>query len=166
MYSTIPDSVDDLTLCLSKCLTQLLCSNQVTCYLPWAPCWVKMSDGIGIQTASVSVFVLELEDWHQSNTLIVEFLSPTFCTVRPQTPGLTLLGWTALLRFSIHLSLSDEDRQEKHLLPVEVVTWNPEKHNTVTTVPLSNRCRIQDIHRLKRGNTLLSYNQCILIYEY
>jgi hypothetical protein len=81
-----------------------------------------MSDGIGIQKASVSVFVLEQEDWNQSNTLIVEFLLATFCTIRPQTPGLTLLGWTALLRFSIHLSLSDEDRQEKHLLPVEVVT--------------------------------------------
>lgn len=35
----------------------------------------------------------------------------------------TLLGCTALLRFSIHLSLSAEDRQEKHLLPKEVVTY-------------------------------------------
>lgn len=36
---------------------------------------------------------------------------------------LTLLGCTALLRFSIHLSLSADERQEKHLLPVEVVTY-------------------------------------------
>ena len=36
---------------------------------------------------------------------------------------LTLLGCTALLRFSIHLSLSAEERQEKHLLPEEVVTY-------------------------------------------
>lgn len=35
----------------------------------------------------------------------------------------TLLGCTALLRFSIHLSLSAAERQEKHLLPVEVVTY-------------------------------------------
>lgn len=34
----------------------------------------------------------------------------------------TLLGCTALLRFSIHLSLSADERQEKHLLPEEVVT--------------------------------------------
>lgn len=36
---------------------------------------------------------------------------------------LTLFGCTALLRFSIHLSLSADERQEKHLLPVEVVTY-------------------------------------------
>lgn len=34
----------------------------------------------------------------------------------------TLLGCTARLRFSIHLSLSAADRQEKHLLPDDVVT--------------------------------------------
>lgn len=36
----------------------------------------------------------------------------------------TLLGCTARLKFSIHLSLSAADRHEKHLLPVEVVTCN------------------------------------------
>lgn len=35
----------------------------------------------------------------------------------------TLLGWMARRRFSIHLSLSAAERQEKHLLPVEVLTW-------------------------------------------
>lgn len=35
---------------------------------------------------------------------------------------LTLFGCTALLRFSIHLSLSADERQEKHLLPEDVVT--------------------------------------------
>lgn len=36
---------------------------------------------------------------------------------------LSLLGWTARLRFSIHLSRSAAERQEKHLVPVDVVTW-------------------------------------------
>lgn len=36
---------------------------------------------------------------------------------------ITLLGWMARRRFSIHLSLSAAERQEKHLLPVEVLTW-------------------------------------------
>ena len=40
---------------------------------------------------------------------------------------LTLLGCTARLRFSIHLSLSADERQEKHLLPVEVVTYRRER---------------------------------------
>lgn len=39
----------------------------------------------------------------------------------------TLLGCTALLRFSIHLSLSADERQEKHLVPVEVVTYRRDK---------------------------------------
>lgn len=41
----------------------------------------------------------------------------------------TLLGCTALLRFSIHLSLSADERQEKHLLPEEVVTYRKEQRN-------------------------------------
>lgn len=36
---------------------------------------------------------------------------------------LTLLGWIVLLRFSIHLSLSEAEVQLKHLLPPEYVTW-------------------------------------------
>lgn len=43
-----------------------------------------------------------------------------------QISTLTLLGCTALLRFSIHLSLSADERQEKHLLPEEVVTYRRE----------------------------------------
>lgn len=43
-----------------------------------------------------------------------------------QISTLTLLGCTALLRFSIHLSLSADERQEKHLLPEEVVTYRGE----------------------------------------
>lgn len=35
---------------------------------------------------------------------------------------LSLLGWTALRRFSIHLSLSAAERHEKHFEPVDVVT--------------------------------------------
>lgn len=44
----------------------------------------------------------------------------------------TLLGCTALLRFSIHLSRSADERQEKHLLPEEVVTCGREASGTVT----------------------------------
>lgn len=36
---------------------------------------------------------------------------------------LTLLGLTALCRFSIHLSLSAAERHAKHLVPDAVVTW-------------------------------------------
>lgn len=36
--------------------------------------------------------------------------------------SLTLLGWMVLFRFSIHLSLSEEEVQLKHLLPPEYVT--------------------------------------------
>lgn len=35
----------------------------------------------------------------------------------------TLLGLTARCRFSIHLSLSDAERQAKHFVPELVVTW-------------------------------------------
>lgn len=49
--------------------------------------------------------------------------------VRECTP--TLLGCTARRRFSIHLSLSAADRQEKHLLPEDVVTCG-EWQNSVT----------------------------------
>lgn len=46
----------------------------------------------------------------------------------------TLFGCTARLRFSIHLSLSADERQEKHLLPEEVVTYGGETsgRDTVT----------------------------------
>lgn len=40
----------------------------------------------------------------------------------PCTPD-TLLGFTALWRFSIHLSLSAAERQAKHFVPDDVVTW-------------------------------------------
>lgn len=52
------------------------------------------------------------------------YISVDCCTQpRPTYCVFTLFGCTALLRFSIHLSLSADERQEKHLLPVEVVTY-------------------------------------------
>lgn len=54
--------------------------------------------------------------------ITTEYFTPTVCFCI-----LTLFGCTALLRFSIHLSLSAAERHEKHLLPVEVVTYHREK---------------------------------------
>jgi len=40
-------------------------------------------------------------------------------------------------RFSIHLSLSADERQEKHLLPVEVLTWKKGSINCQLTAEIS-----------------------------
>ena len=45
---------------------------------------------------------------------------PDLC-LSPHTPD-TLFGFTALCRFSIHLSLSAAERQAKHFVPDDVVT--------------------------------------------
>lgn len=48
---------------------------------------------------------------------------PFFFLYRIPFSPLTLLGLTALCRFSIHLSLSAAERHAKHLVPDAVVTW-------------------------------------------
>lgn len=75
----------------------------------------------------------------------------------PPTPtlhaftGSTLLGCTALLRFSIHLSLSADERQEKHLLPEEVVTWCGERKR-----------KHYDKTRMKNKKLVYKYHLCSL----
>lgn len=54
----------------------------------------------------------------------------------------TLLGWMARRRFSIHLSLSAAERQEKHLLPVEVLTWKKKRAITVSLLRESHGFRL------------------------
>lgn len=53
-------------------------------------------------------------------------LPPPLCSPALRGGGLTLFGCTARRKFSIHLSRSAAERQEKHLLPDEVVTWKGE----------------------------------------
>lgn len=53
---------------------------------------------------------------------IILFFFYIFLYRIPFSP-LTLLGLTALCRFSIHLSLSAAERHAKHLVPDAVVTW-------------------------------------------
>lgn len=57
---------------------------------------------------------------HASAPLCLGFTSSFMIHKSRDRP--TLLGCTARLRFSIHLSRSAADRQEKHLLPDDVVT--------------------------------------------
>lgn len=73
-----------------------------------------------VNTDFISVAKRGLELGH----LYMNVVLITSCNLVPPTVYLhTLLGCTALLRFSIHLSLSADERQEKHLVPVEVVTY-------------------------------------------
>lgn len=87
----------------------------------------------GVDTLKLAVFVLinVAKCGFGIGTLARELISVDYYTQSRSTycifAVLTLLGCTALLRFSIHLSLSADERQEKHLLPVEVVTYRGEK---------------------------------------
>lgn len=75
--------------------------------------------------------------------------------LQPSTPHAftrsTLLGCTALLRFSIHLSLSADERQEKHLLPEEVVTLCGERKR-----------KRYDKTRMKNKKPIYKYHLCSL----
>lgn len=64
----------------------------------------------------------ERETHRQRDHLVFRLVFFWFLYRIPFSP-LTLLGLTALCRFSIHLSLSAAERHAKHLVPDAVVTW-------------------------------------------
>lgn len=73
-------------------------------------CWQQTTTGDG-----------EERERHTDRGIIL--FSFFFFLYRIPFSPLTLLGLTALCRFSIHLSLSAAERHAKHLVPDAVVTW-------------------------------------------
>lgn len=91
---------------------------------------------------------------HKRGRFSTCFFSATIFLYRIPFSPLTLLGLTALCRFSIHLSLSAAERHAKHLVPDAVVTWGyiaSGKFISHSHLSLWNR-RCQEKAKIKQTN--------------